>query len=281
MKELVTKIDAFRRELGMKQEELAERVGVRRETISRLEKGLYNPSLKLAADIAEVFGVPIEDVFQFVEVEDEATRRANMVFYDREDGEELEIMLKGLARQTRSGKIQWDCTYYNPLGIMYDNDIADENRKPKAVICQGFDAETVVGGRPVFISLLESIAADDGKGDLTGNISFDVDDGSTRRDFALSFAEKYSKLDAQGVADEYRRNVLAEFYDAVIPIFVKSEATAFGFSFAKFQMSVMPPKYMKKPLVKLCKKLMEAGRALDFHRMVLDIDVRNQLLKEL
>lgn len=97
MKELVTKIDAFRRELGMKQEELAERVGVRRETISRLEKGLYNPSLKLAADIAEVFGVPIEDVFQFVEVEDEATRRANMVFYDREDGEELEIMLKGLA----------------------------------------------------------------------------------------------------------------------------------------------------------------------------------------
>lgn len=65
------------------------------------------------------------------------------------------------------------------------------------------------------------------------------------------------------------------------PIFVKSEATAFGFSFAKFQMSVMPPKYMKKPLVKLCKKLMEAGRALDFHRMVLDIDVRNQLLKEL
>ena len=164
---------------------------------------------------------------------------------------------------------------------MYDNDIADENRKPEAVICQGFDAETVVGGRPVFISLLESIAADDGKGDLTGNISFDVDDGSTRRDFALSFAEKYSKLDAQGVADEYRRNVLAEFYDAVIPIFVKSEATAFWILFCQVSNECNATQVYEKPLVKLCKKLMEAGRALDFHRMVLDIDVRNQLLKEL
>lgn len=66
-----------------------------------------------------------------------------------------------------------------PAGDYVRQCIADENRKPEAVICQGFDAETVVGGRPVFISLLESIAADDGKGDLTGNISFDVDDGST------------------------------------------------------------------------------------------------------
>lgn len=48
---------------GLKQENLAARVGVRRETIGNLETGRYNPSLVLAWHIAEVFGVPIEEVF--------------------------------------------------------------------------------------------------------------------------------------------------------------------------------------------------------------------------
>ena len=49
----------------MKQGELAEKVGVRRETIIRLERGQYNPSLKLAMDIAKVFGTDVEDLFSF------------------------------------------------------------------------------------------------------------------------------------------------------------------------------------------------------------------------
>lgn len=49
----------------MTQEQLAEKVGVRRETIMRLEKAQYNPSLKLAIDISRVVGVPIEDIFIF------------------------------------------------------------------------------------------------------------------------------------------------------------------------------------------------------------------------
>ena len=52
-----------RARLGLKQEDLATLVGVRRETIGNLEKGRYNPSLVLAWNIAKVFGVPIEDVF--------------------------------------------------------------------------------------------------------------------------------------------------------------------------------------------------------------------------
>ena len=48
----------------MKQEELASKVGVRRETIGNLEKGKYNPSLVLAWNIAKVFGVTIEEVFK-------------------------------------------------------------------------------------------------------------------------------------------------------------------------------------------------------------------------
>ncbi len=70
MTELKTKIVEFRRKQNITQGELADRVGVRRETIVRLERGQYNPSLKLAYDIANVFGVPIEEVFQFTETED-------------------------------------------------------------------------------------------------------------------------------------------------------------------------------------------------------------------
>ena len=54
-----------RARLGLKQEELAKLVGVRRETIGNLENGRYNPSLKLAMDIAHVFGCTVEDIFFF------------------------------------------------------------------------------------------------------------------------------------------------------------------------------------------------------------------------
>ena len=54
-----------RARLGLKQEELAKLVGVRRETIGNLENGKYNPSLKLAMDIAHVFGCTVEDIFFF------------------------------------------------------------------------------------------------------------------------------------------------------------------------------------------------------------------------
>jgi putative transcriptional regulator len=55
----------FRKEMNLQQAELAEMVGVRRETIGKLENGKYNPSLKLAIDIARVFGKPIEEIFIF------------------------------------------------------------------------------------------------------------------------------------------------------------------------------------------------------------------------
>lgn len=65
MAELYTKIREYRSIYGMSQTELAEIVNVRRETISRLEKGEYNPSLRLAMDIARVFGAAVEDVFWY------------------------------------------------------------------------------------------------------------------------------------------------------------------------------------------------------------------------
>ena len=64
---LVTKLKEYRAKTNMKQDELADKVGVRRETIIRLEKGQYNPSLKLAMGLAKVFEVSVEELFEFID----------------------------------------------------------------------------------------------------------------------------------------------------------------------------------------------------------------------
>ncbi|NJA39019.1 helix-turn-helix transcriptional regulator, partial [Clostridioides difficile] len=64
-----TKIKEYREKLLMTQNELAKLVGVRRETIVHLENGKYNPSLKLAMDIAKVFDTTVENLFEFIEEE--------------------------------------------------------------------------------------------------------------------------------------------------------------------------------------------------------------------
>ncbi|MBP3593057.1 MAG: helix-turn-helix transcriptional regulator [Lachnospiraceae bacterium] len=65
---LKTRIHEFRKEMNIQQAELAEMVGARRETIGKLENGKYNPSLKLAMDIANVFHKPVEEVFRFEKI---------------------------------------------------------------------------------------------------------------------------------------------------------------------------------------------------------------------
>ena len=47
----------------MRQEDLAQALGVSRQTVISLEKGKYNPSLALAFKLARVFGMPIEEIF--------------------------------------------------------------------------------------------------------------------------------------------------------------------------------------------------------------------------
>ena len=64
---LETKIHELRRKLKITQEELANKVGVRRETIGALENGKYNASLALAHKLAVFFKVSIEELFLFKE----------------------------------------------------------------------------------------------------------------------------------------------------------------------------------------------------------------------
>ena len=49
----------------MTQQELADRIGVTRQTVNAIELGKYSPSLEVAFRIALVFGVPVEKVFQY------------------------------------------------------------------------------------------------------------------------------------------------------------------------------------------------------------------------
>ncbi len=57
----------------MTQAELADRVGVTRQTIIAVEQGRYSPSLEMAFQIARVFNVPLDDVFQYPDSEGEAS----------------------------------------------------------------------------------------------------------------------------------------------------------------------------------------------------------------
>jgi putative transcriptional regulator len=52
------------------QAELAERLGVTRQTVIAIEQGKYSPSLEMAFQIARIFGVPLDDVFQYAEGDD-------------------------------------------------------------------------------------------------------------------------------------------------------------------------------------------------------------------
>jgi len=65
MENFICNLKRFRLLAGLSQEELAARVGVRRETIVRLEAAKYNPSLKLAIDISRAVETPIDEIFIF------------------------------------------------------------------------------------------------------------------------------------------------------------------------------------------------------------------------
>lgn len=68
-----TRIPELRKRNRLSQEELAQAVGVTRQTITSLEVGKYTASLTLAYKIARYFGLRIEDVFDFSEVDHESS----------------------------------------------------------------------------------------------------------------------------------------------------------------------------------------------------------------
>ena len=64
-----TRMKELRARYDLTQEDLAKKVGVRRETVLYLEKGKYNPSLKLAHDVAKALRTTMDELFIFEDVE--------------------------------------------------------------------------------------------------------------------------------------------------------------------------------------------------------------------
>lgn len=75
MKKVRTRIKELRARYDLTQDDLAKKVGVRRETILYLEKGKYNPSLKLAHDITQVLRTTLDDLFIFEEDQKKANEK--------------------------------------------------------------------------------------------------------------------------------------------------------------------------------------------------------------
>ncbi len=59
------RVEELRKSLGLSQQELADLLRVSRQTISSIETGKYNPSLKLAFSISDFFAKPIEEIFRW------------------------------------------------------------------------------------------------------------------------------------------------------------------------------------------------------------------------
>ena len=67
---IITNLKSVRESMGMTQQELADRIGMRREAILHLEKNRYNPSLEMALKIAQVFNLKVEDLFELRQKEE-------------------------------------------------------------------------------------------------------------------------------------------------------------------------------------------------------------------
>lgn len=63
--EMTNKLKVLRAELSLTQEDLAEKVGVTRQTIIAIEKNKYSPTLELAFKLSKLFKQPIETIFDF------------------------------------------------------------------------------------------------------------------------------------------------------------------------------------------------------------------------
>lgn len=65
---IITNLKSVRESRGMTQQDLADRIGMRRETILHLENNRYNPSLEMALKIAQVFDLRVEELFQLKDI---------------------------------------------------------------------------------------------------------------------------------------------------------------------------------------------------------------------
>ena len=195
-------------------------------------------------------------------------------YFDLPEDKEMDLMVKHAIEQTMAGTVKWECTEYNHLSILHDEYEIPET----AAVSHFFEAKAAIDNHVVFLTLMESITFPSGKGDISGSIS--VDDLSSKHDFALSFdADDYEECDAAQVCEHYADTEIARLANAVVPQLVDSEEVQFAYTYARFYPGDVPDKFKRMPLIRLCKRILEEKRVIDFHRMILNMEAREQLME--
>ena len=116
--------------------------------------------------------------------------------------------------------------------------------------------------------------------DISGTLEFDGDRWG-KYDFALSFDGRYDECGAECLKEVFGDSPIVRLMEAVVSVFEGTEAEEWGFSYARyFNQTGIEPEWERMPLVKLGEKLMDGKRMKDFHRIVLDMDYRRELLGE-
>lgn len=192
------------------------------------------------------------------------------------DKETMELLLRSLAKRTLSGKQKWEGLTYMPISFMRRNEDAEDD----TFISQMFEMETELNGRRYSLEVMEQVCFPSGKGAIFGTITCDGDEWK-KYDLDLVFDERYGENDAEDLKEVFVDSAVVRFMDAALSVFEGTEAESRGFSYARyFNQTGIEPEWKGMPLVKLGKKLMDEKRMRDFHRIVIDMDYRKEMLEE-
>lgn len=200
------------------------------------------------------------------------------MFYSENLREEERHLVQQIAEQTESGKIDWELTEYNPLSFL-NEDKVDDN---PAVIGQTFSFEAIIGGSRYELDVTENIEVPSGMGDYSMTLTRDEIEDFLKIDGALSFDFDRYECAPEEVAERFENSPIVRLCNTIIPATLEQENLEEVFTWARFFNEIgISAKLLNHPLTKLCEKLFDEHRLMDFHRCVLDVNYRKQLLKKL
>lgn len=195
------------------------------------------------------------------------------MMYNENLHEEEQHLIQQIAEQTERGKIDWELTEYNPLSFLNEDKI-DKN---PAVICQSFSFEAIIGGSRYELDVMENIDVPSGMGDYTITLTRDETENYLKIEDALSFDCDRYECTPEDVAERFADSPIVRLCNAIIPATLGQEDLEEVFTWARFfNETGISAKLMNHPLTKLCEKLFDEHRLMDFHRCVLDVDYRNR-----
>lgn len=202
-----------------------------------------------------------------------------------ETREELEIfvdedmiLLNGIAKQTKMGAVQWELYDYLPLGVLDENEFIGA----PAVITHAFEFRTRIAGMPYELSLTEEITLNDRKGNLSITLKRDVEERFLKLELSLSADVDYEEYSPEELAEKYKDHPVLLLCNTLVPQCIDSDIVKNVMSWARYYNQVdVNKKYTKDRLNKLCEKLFDEKRLLDFHRIVFDVAYRDKLISSL